>query len=185
MTTPRSYDFNERLRMSCAQTSSGKIEDILVANIPGAISARKASVSDDRRGTDWWVLLASGGDISVDCKVRETDWSARKHNPADDLALETWSVVERQKIGWTLDETKRTDYVLWLWRDTGRWALVPFRLLLGVFKDLHLQWGNQFQRSRQKTFYGSTQYHSECVFVPRREIWAAIYRKYSGMVASI
>jgi hypothetical protein len=25
-------------------------------------------------------------------------------------------------------------------------------------------------------------YHSECVFVPRREIWSEIYRRFSGQV---
>ena len=40
---------------------------------------------------------------------------------SQDIALETWSVIEKLKIGWTRDLNKRSDYVLWFWLDTKRW----------------------------------------------------------------
>jgi hypothetical protein len=129
---PQRYEFDERRAMSSGVASSTSIEAILLANIPGAVAVRAADEAADRMGTDWWVDHVSGHSQSVDAKVREEDF-ARKG--CDDLALETLSVVERNKVGWTLDETKRTDYILWLWKDTQRWCLVPFPMLCQVFKE--------------------------------------------------
>lgn len=165
------------MKMSAAPSSNGNIADILMGNIPSATTAVRAGTRDDRRGTDWWVNTQSGSQLSVDAKVRSQDYSLRGY---DDLALETWSVIENEKVGWTLDETKRTDYVLWLWTKTGRWALVPFAMLQGVFKREHKAWVQQYGAHQQRTAWRGGHYHSECVFVPRREVWAAIYRTYGG-----
>lgn len=115
--------------------------------------------------------------MSVDCKVREKDFAKLKG--WDDIALETWSVVEKEKIGWTRDTVKQTDFVLWLWKDSGRWLLIPFQMLCKVFIENWRQWTKQFRTERQYTpTHGG--YHSECVFVPRRIVWERIYRLYSG-----
>lgn len=177
--TVQSYQFNERLAMSCGVSTDATVGDILTTNIPGALAAYPAHSVNDRNGTDWWVEHSSGRHLSVDCKVRDTDWQAT-HPEEDDLALETWSVVEAQKQGWTRDSTKRTDYILWLWRDTGRWCLVPFHLLCAVFSENWEGWRNAYKTRRQHTPGYGNGYHSECVFVPRREVWGAIYRRFSG-----
>lgn len=166
--------------MSQGVAGSATVKDVLLNNIPGACNVYQASRSNDRNGTDWWVEHENGSHLSVDAKVRSVDWAAKGQ---DDLALETWSVVEAKKIGWTRDIKKRTDYVLWLWTDTGRWCLVPFPMLCGVFSEYWKEWTGRYKTRQQYTPEGN--YHSECVFVPRKELWATIYRRYSGVPQSL
>jgi hypothetical protein len=52
-------------------------------------------------------------------------------------------------------------------------------MLCKVFQDNWEQWKSAYKTAQQYTpNHGG--YHSECVFVPRREVWAEIYRKYGG-----
>jgi hypothetical protein len=175
---PRNFSFAERLGMSHGAAAGATVRDILKANIPGAWDVRLANETDDRHGTDWWVERSSGEPISVDCKVRSSDWATKG---SDDLALESWSVIESQKVGWTRDENKQTDYILWLWQDTGRWCLIPFPMLCKVFSEKWSQWALKYKSARQRT----ENYHSECVFVPRKVVWAAIYRRFGGDLKAI
>lgn len=171
------YEFHDRLIMSQGVAQSASISKILLSEIPGALSVTKATDSQDRSGTDWWVGLSNKQLISIDCKVREKDCQQFGN---DDLALETWSVIEKNIPGWTRDLKKRTDYVLWLWTDTCRWCLVPFRLLCAVF-DMHWEkWKEKYKNAKQCTPTSNGSYHSECVFVPRVIVWRAIYVRFSG-----
>lgn len=178
----RSYDFSERLLWSDGATPGADIGAVLLKEIPGAAKVCKAEESDDRMGTDYWVVLKSGNKVSVDMKRREEDYAKRG---LDDLALESWSVVEKKKIGWTLDVNKRCDYIFWFWQETGRWCLVPFRMLCGVFLEYKNDWLESYQVARQRTPWGDGHYHSECVFVPRVIVWRAIYQKYSGVPTTV
>lgn len=174
---PKSYTFGDRLKMSQGQAEGANVEGVILGNIPGAVAVHSAHECNDRAGTDWWVETRGGGFLSIDAKVRSEDWAPKGF---DDLALETWSVVEAEKVGWTRDHTKRTDYVLWLWVDTGRWCLVPFQMLCAVFADNWQEWAKQHKTRRQHTPGHGGGYHSECVFVPRRDVWASIYNKFGG-----
>jgi hypothetical protein len=171
------YRFDDRLAMSSGHVTAATIDKVLLAQIPGALSVHRAGMGDDRQGTDWWVKRSCGRLLSVDAKVRSSDWRST-HPKEDDLALETWSVVERQRPGWTRDVEKQTDYILWLWQDTGRFCLVPFTLLCAVFADQWQAWCEKFRVSTQFTPDG--QYHSQCVFVPRVVVWRAIYARFGG-----
>ena len=174
------YSFGDQLVMSQGVSTSKDVATILLQEIPGALSVQLAHQVNDRHGTDYWVEHARGNHLSVDIKVRREDWAAKPEpDRADDLALEIWSVVEKKKIGWTRDPHKRADYVLWLWRDTGRWCLVPFHMLCAVFQEKWQEWSACYQTWQQYTpQYGG--YHSSCVFVPRLVVWRAIYHRYSG-----
>lgn len=152
-----------------------------MVEIPGACKAFSAHEANDRNGTDWWVEHRSGRFLSIDCKVREVDWAAT-HPREDDLALETWSVVEKRVVGWTRNGNKRSDYILWLWMDTGRWCLVPFPMLCRVMELYWQRWVHYYKTRQQ--FTKARNYHSECVFVPRREVWAKIYSAYAGRLAA-
>jgi len=181
---PHRYDFNERMAMSSSESSNCTVGKILMDNIPGATGIRKSTESEDRQGTDWWIGHVSGNEMSVDCKVRQSDWAAT-HPDEDDLALEIWSVKEKRKQGWTLDERKRTDYILWLFKDTGRWCLLPFHMLCSVFRERLHEWANRrtgYRRAIQKTPTADGEYTSECVFVPRKTIWDALYEKFGGQL---
>ncbi len=176
------YDFDERYAMSCAEASNGKIADILLAAIPGAMGIERASLLEDKNGIDWFVNHSSGIRLRIDCKVRQEDWAAT-HPEEDDLALETWSVCEKQIPGWTRDPGKYADYILWLWQDTGRWCLIPFPMLWRVFSDNWRSWAEQYKTRRQETPRASGVYHSECVFVPRKVLWRYIYLHFGGEIA--
>jgi hypothetical protein len=174
------YSFGNQLVMSQGVCLSQDVAAILLGAIPGAVAVQPAHQSNDRHGTDYWVEHARGAHLSVDVKIRREDWAAKPEpDRADDLALEVWSVKEKNKIGWTRDAGKRTDYVLWLWVDTGRWCLVPFAMLCAVFQDKWKEWSTCYGTSEQFTpEYGG--YHSQCVFVPRDVVWSEIYYRYGG-----
>lgn len=175
--TVRDYAFQDRLVMSTGLAVNGTLESILLANIPGAEKVEKAQLSDDKQGTDAFVYRRDVKPVTVDVKVRERDPILAYGN--DDLALEVWSVVEQGKCGWTLDARKQTDFILWVFKDTGRWTLVPFPLLCAVFNEHKEEWVGQYKVATQSSDGGK--WHSQCVFVPRREIWAAIYRRFGGV----
>ena len=179
--TVRVYHFDEQLVMSNGQQATTDITRILLKALPGSLQVIKAHEANDRRGTDWWVERPRGRFVGVDCKVRATDWAAKPPGRRrDDLALETWSVVEASKIGWTLDPTKQTDYILWLWQDSGRWVLIPFPFLCAAFLHHQREWTRRFQVARQATPQSQGTYHSECCFVPRPVVWQAILDLYGG-----
>jgi hypothetical protein len=176
---PLEYGFSERLAMSSGVSASADVRTVLLEQIPGAVGVSQAATANDKQGIDWWVELSTAKHLAVDAKVRQNDWAAT-HPDEDDLALETWSVVEKNVPGWTRDAGKRCDYVLWLWADTGRFCLIPFPMLCKVFESKWQLWSAQYKTRRQFTPRQNGGYHSECVFVPRREIWAQIFKQYGG-----
>lgn len=176
---PIEYSFSERLKMSEGVDASADVESILLGHIPGALSVIKAHSKNDRTGVDWWVEMPGARFLAVDAKVREQDWTLVRPEE-DDLALETWSVVEQRIPGWTRCEDKNCDYVLWLWIDTGRFCLLPFRMLCKVFSGRWEDWSKKYRTARQYTPRNGGGYHSECVFVDRRELWAEMYRQFGG-----
>lgn len=171
------YNFTERLQWSEGFTTTATVEGVLLSYIPGATKIVKAEREDDRNGTDWWVYRECDRTLSVDAKVRSIDWVVA-HPKEDDLALETWSVVERKVPGWTRNVKKRTDFILWLWIDTGRWCLVPFPMLCAVFLSKWQEWSSTYRTAPQYT--PDRDYHSECVFVPRKTVWVAMYDMFGG-----
>lgn len=177
---PITYVFHEQLAMSQGVSVVADVGDILMKELPGAQKVHQASPCNDRKGVDWWVEMASGNHLAVDTKVRTSDWSVN-HPDEDDLALESWSVIESNIVGWTRDIYKRCDYVLWLWKDTRRFCLLPFPLLCSVFIENWETWHGQYRVAIQRTprQNGGT-YHSECIFVPRETVWTAIYQRVGG-----
>lgn len=163
--------------MSSGAAAHRDVGRILLANIPGAAKVEKAQMADDKTGIDYWVYRDAVEPLSVDVKVREQDPIVKYGQ--DDLVLETLSVVETGKVGWTLDSHKRADYILWLFEPTGRWVLVPFPMLCAVMTEHQQEWTTLYQRPPQSSDGG--RWHSQALFVPRREVWAAIYRRYSGV----
>lgn len=176
----RVYGFDEQFLMSEGATRNGRMASVVYQALSDLepIEVTQARKEEDKSGVDYWVLLGSGKRLGVDVKVRDEDYAKRG---SDDIALETWSVVN-VKIGWTLDGAKMTDYILWYWSETGRWALFPFPLLRAVFRLKKDEWMKRYKVSRQSTpgIRGGRGWHSECVFVPRREAWKEIYAMFGG-----
>jgi len=156
--TPRHYDFDSQLQWSRGHVLSPDrdVRQLLRAEIHGAVHIQPATEREDRQGTDWWVLLSNKQWLSVDVKRQRVD-PLTFRRPRDTLPLETWSVLygprhdlRGVKVGWTRDAQKRTDYVLWTW-PTGRWCLIPFRLLCRVFDERWQAWRVEYATSVQFT----------------------------------
>ena len=177
---PRDYGFAEQLTFSQGVAVSANIREVLLEAIPGAVHAYVAASVHDRMGVDWWVEMSNARHLAVDVKVRAKDWAAT-HPEQDDLALETWSVIEARKIGWTRDPNKRCDYVLWLWQDTKRFCLLPFPMLCQIMQKHWQAWSKEHKVAQQRTTRTGQTYHSECVFVPRVVVWRRLYDAYGGV----
>lgn len=172
------YDFDRELTLSRGIEPDGP-DAVLLAAIPDAVRVEPATEQEDRSGVDRWVILAGGRRVGVDIKRRKRDYDA------DDLALESWSVLGRKR-GWTLDPAKRCEYVLWWWADSGRWCLMPFTLLRAVFAEHLDEWSARYRPFRQATPArgGRDGWRSECLFVPRLVVWRAIYDRFGGARAA-
>lgn len=172
------YHFQDQFLRSAGIVASGQTLELVRRLIPDAISAELAHPTDDKNGTDIWVYRDQRlRPISVDQKTRELDPMVAYGS--DDLALETWSNVERRKIGWALDPTKQTDYILWYFVPTRRYVFLPFLPLRTVFAANNLAWRSQYRSARQNT---DGLYHSECLFVPQNVLWRAIHGLCNGRV---
>jgi hypothetical protein len=170
------YSFNQKLVASKGIVESCDVHEILLLRLPGCVDANQTDSDVDRTGVDWLATLSSGRTVGVDVKIREKDCMKFGN---DDVALETWSVVGLQ-VGWTRDESKVCEWVLWVWKDTGRFFLVPFLPLCSVFSKNWHEWRDTYKPRTQKTTRKHRSWQSECVFVPRKVVVDAISNWYGG-----
>jgi hypothetical protein len=188
MTQQRVFGFEERLMISEGISDSYDIEQIISHTIPSVTKIQKSNLSEDMIGVDYWATLESGRRIGIDVKSREDDWW--KHHPLeDDIALETWSKIERDekgmiiggKIGWTRNVKKQTDWVLFVWAETGRYFYLPFPWLCSVFTRNWRQWCQVYKtRSQFSISLDGSIWESECVFVPRRLLGNTVCKDFAG-----
>ena len=168
--------------MAEGENAEKSFKQVLLDIFPEAVNIKRATREEDLKGTDYWVGFMNRSSISVDVKVRGVD-PIEKYGK-DDLILETYSKVEEKKIGWTRDTNKRTDYILWFWKPTGRWLLVPFPMLCFVFRKKWEGWRERFTPpllQKTETETGKV-WHSECILVPRKLVWEEIFQFYGGGV---
>ena len=187
---------------------STPVEKLLLQEIPGAKKVILTNEQEDRSGKDYNVECDGGCAVGVDVKIRFQDFllQPKDGNPQDDLAIETWSCVPNEdflsgikslapnkkdietflifadnyKIGWSRNWTKHTDYILWWWVPTQRWLLFPFRMLCAITNDKWPEWIMQYKVRAQHTLTYNNDWYSECVFVPRVEIWRQAYQRFGG-----
>jgi hypothetical protein len=156
-------------------------QEFILSRFPNAVKAEKANSSDDRNGTDWWITMQSGEVESLDMKVRRKDYSV--YGPSkDDVALELWSKLN-EKVGWTRDTSKRTNWIMWKWRDTKRYLLLPFPWLCSVFSDRWEEWYAKYDHPIQNSTDKHTDeilWQSQCILVPRKVLWVAMYDTFGG-----
>jgi hypothetical protein len=174
------YGFDEQLIASAGVIPSCDVAEILRQRMPGCVEVKKSCKETDRSGVDWWAVLENGKRVGVDLKNRDKDCMAFGN---DDLALETWSVIG-ERPGWTRDESKICDWVLWVWGDTGRFFLLPFQPLCSVFGDSWQKWRADYKTRQQRTpgRNGKPGWSSECVFVPRKVVLEAVTEWFCGRV---
>ena len=170
----RTYNFDERLAFSKGTRQRTDLETIK-SMIPGCTNVETANTEMDRQGIDYIATLRRGAAIFIDAKAREAGCS-KFWNDGPELALEIWSVCPENgnggKVGWTLDESKQTNLVLFTFdpSDTAQCYLLSFQLLRAAFHNNFHQWTGIYQRDKQS----SIDWKSECVFVPANVVLDAI-----------
>lgn len=172
------YGFQDKLTFSRGVRESTDLETIR-AMIAGCVSVVKANAELDRIGIDYIATLRRGREIYIDAKARETGCSQYWHN-GPELALEIWSVVPQNgvdgRVGWTLDEAKQTELVLFTFdpSDHESCYLVSFQLLRMAFRSFLHEWRLAYPSPLQKTRHNGGVWHSQCVFVPVPVVYEAI-----------
>ncbi len=166
------YDFNQMLEFSKGENQGDDINAIK-SLIDGCASVSTSSIELDKIGVDYIATLRRGAEVYVDAKRRQSGCSKFWSNGVPELAIEVWSVMPggrfntprtQAKIGWTLDEQKVTDMILYTFdlQDSKSVYLFPFQSLRMAARRNLNKWKKQFKVDIQTS--GSWQ--SEAVFVP-------------------
>lgn len=171
------YSFNERLRFSKGARQETDAETIL-SLLDGCVTVEASGVALDKLGVDYIATLRRGAEVFVDAKTRERGCS-RYWNGDPELAIERWSVIpggkynrDFPKAGWTLDEQKKTDMILYTFHpsDCEIAFLLPFQSLRIAARRCIDQWEKAYKVDVQDS--GSWQ--SQAVFVPATVVIRAI-----------
>lgn len=183
------YDFNERLEFSKGARQDSDCATIH-ALLSGCESVSIASTELDRIGVDYIATLRRGAKVFVDAKTREPGCSKWWRGGEPELAIEIWSVCpggkysvprSRSKPGWTVDEGKVTDMVLYVFdpQDSTTAYLMPFQSLRMAAREHLPEWQRRFKVDVQDN--GTWQ--SKAVFVPASVVIDAVTKTFTGALA--
>ena len=173
------HEFDNKLQRSKAGMTA---ETLIQSWLTGCVSVVASNVADDRNGIDYWATLRRGAVVGIDHKLRDPGCSKFWKLGWPELALEIWSVTPENgkpgATGWTLDEAKNTDYILYTFDpgDSDEAYLVPFQLLRLVFRKHFDEWCAAYHPLPQKSYRAATghSWHSEAVFVPAPVVLDAV-----------
>ena len=175
------HDFAERLNFSHGVEIEDGIRRHLLDMIPGAAKLVEATPDEDRRGTDLWVVRRGLPSLSVDFKHRDVcpveKWGS------DDACVETCSVYRdgrREKPGWSIDQRKRTDILIYTWPagTARRFWILWFPLFQAAALANWRAWRDEY-RERAAQNRG---YQTLCVYPPRKVIAAEMQTLAVGFV---
>lgn len=170
-------------RMRLASDVDEECRRILLIRVPNG-QIRQGTLAEDMTGIDYQITTPSGKTINVDMKIRDHDFG-------HDICIEYISSIEDFRIGWTVDQSKVTDYVIWYWRDSRRWLAYDFRQLRQVTRSNAFAWlsaKNFKQIENHTTLATKPDYHSRAVCVPEAVIDTMLeatfgsVRKWSGVL---
>ncbi len=166
------FDFHTQLAFSTLQESEfQKVQAAFDLPLfgPATLTYRR-SLADDRAGCDYVLTYAAFPDIAFSAEIKTRSSDPQRFGK-DDLAIEWWSDIERGKPGWSIDPSKRSDFILTVFRDTGRIA-GPYRYReLRAAANAHFSdWRASFRPHRQQ----NSGWISECSFIPRSALEAAM-----------
>jgi len=188
------YGFQERLKFSQGVRMETDTETIK-SMLPGCVSVEKASADLDKRGVDYIATLRGGAEVYIDAKTRQGKmWSRHFDRNDPEVAIEKWSVCpggkynipeERAKTGWTLDESKITDMILYTWDEaTDKAYLVPFQTLRTAARLYWCRWERIYKLYRQESHKQGRQWESEAMFIPVSMVLKAMNDVMQGEVYS-
>ena len=171
------HDFDAKL----AQSDSDRVRILVSKGLQDRFGSdflqiHKAAFVNDRHGADYVAEFQHGQTRLIEAKVRVEDWLPRGQDA--DLALETWADIDKQVVGWTRDMTKVSDYLLFVWLESGRSLLVDARLLRAWFcehwETLRAKYGGRIIPSKRR----GREWRSEAIYVPHRDVVAQLaYRQ--------
>jgi hypothetical protein len=183
------YSFQERLQFSKGARQASDIETIK-SLLDGCSEVREAKKDLDLLGVDYIATLRKGAEVYVDAKTRQAGCS-RFWRGEPEIAIETWSVMPGGKFqttigktGWTLDEAKITDLVLYTfdYSDCKTAFLLPFQNLRIAARRMVRHWMQRFKVDVQTTQEHGRQWESQVILVPISEVILALETTYSGAV---
>jgi len=174
------FSFSEQLAFSKTRLATSPT-DAIALMIPGCIKVEMATEVEDRSGIDYWGVLKSGRRIGIDSKTRRAGCSSLWRSSDPELAIERWSVFYRENdhrnvTGWTLDQKKKTDLVLFTFdpTDTPYCYLVGFHHLRKAFIKAGKRWLSEYGPLFFQLQPPSYQYRSASLFVPAKEVLRVI-----------
>ena len=171
------YSFNERLQFSKGARQATDGETIL-SLLDGCVTVEASGIELDKQGVDYIATLRRGAEVYVDAKTRERGCS-RFWNGNPELAIERWSVMPGgkynhafPKAGWTLDEQKKTDMILYTFHpsDCDIAFLIPFQSLR-IAARRHIE---QWEKTYKVDVQDSGSWQSQAVFVPAPVVISAV-----------
>jgi hypothetical protein len=134
------HSFALKAAASDTDVVHARVEEILTAKIEArTFRWTEPGGPDDRHGIDVWAILPNRKNVGIDVKANR--WG--------EVRLEYVSRAREGVVGWTVDDTKLTDYVLNLW--PGRYWLIDFPCLKAVAKA---------RREDYQRWYGPKATHS-------------------------
>jgi hypothetical protein len=193
---PMSFSFREQMLKTeglVRETASRTISAIFGQSCTAVIAEDRPQ--EQKNGIDFRVTLRKGAEVLIDQKLRESGASRFwNHVWGPELALELWSVLPDScvgtpegRTGWTLDESKVTDLVLFMFapEDSREYFLVPFQPLRAAFRKHATEWRRHYRTAVQRSFQGGREWESQCVFAPARVVLAAVGEEMRGDVPSL
>lgn len=179
------YNFQERLNWSKGRAGSTDKQTIIQL-LQGCVKVEEGNEIQDRNGIDFVAHLRRGAEVFIDVKRREKGVS-RYWTSGPELTIERWSVCPsdtmRGVLGWTLDERKQTDYVLYLFDrdDCDEAFLIPFQLLRLAYRNNGRDWHGAYRVGRCST---DGRYETESVFVPANVVLNAVGEEMRSVIAT-
>lgn len=161
----------------------------IMALLDGCVTVTSSTTELDKMGVDYIATLRGGADVYIDAKTRDKGCSRFWKNGEPELAIELWSVMPggkfnmprgRAKAGWTIDEAKITDLVLYTFSnsDCKTAFLFPFQSLRMASRRMIKHWMQRFKVDIQT----SGNWQSQAVFVPASEVMMAIQNTFSATI---
>ena len=167
------FDFRQEFASADTERVHARVEKFVRQRFPDVLTIRRAAPANDRAGADINLEFGHGQFRFIDIKVRKVDY---RQFGRPDVALEVVSNKERGSPGWALDDSKLTDYILFLWQDTGRMLMHDARALRAVTRKHLPRWMKENQHAEQQTAVRDGHYTSSVVYVSSDELATLIAR---------
>lgn len=129
----------------------------------------------DDLGIDYTAVLENGRQVRVDIKKRSKGCS-KFWRQGPELQIEIWSNVEYRHVGWSVDDTKKTDLIIYVFDrfDYDRFYVFDARLLRKTIMIYGREWYKKYKSAYQYNKADGKSWRSQCMFVPAGVVVSAM-----------